>query len=61
MQTKDDVGDIPGRAPLSDAEKQAIADARNAFRVAQAARQPVVSVEQRLAALEADVAALKSR
>ena len=29
-QTIADVGDIPGKPPLSDAEKQAIADERNA-------------------------------
>lgn len=54
--TKDDVGDVPGRSPLSDVEKQAIADewnAEEARRAAELAVDPEPTLAEKVEALMA--------
>lgn len=49
--TKDDVGGVPGKPPLSDADKQAIADEWNANEAEAAARTPEPTLADKVAAL----------
>lgn len=57
MYTIDDVGDVPGRPPLTDKEKQRIADEwnANAARPLPDVNDISLSLEERIALLEAEV------